>query len=841
MRVAPFLLIFTTGLLTPGIMLTAILLWSLGAMAKPTVGIAQVTSDGTTNTTINSIGNDFNILNGMEKGHNLFHSFSNFSVPTGGSATFDLTNTPNITNIFSRVTGGNISNIDGLIQTINNSNPVSLFLINPAGIVFGQNASLNIGGSFVGTTANSIKFSDGVDFSATDATIPLLTMSVPIGLQMGNNPSPIQVQGTGHSLDITSILAPFIRNPSLTKLQVQPGKTLALVGGNLNLNGATLTSETGQIELGSLGGTGLVSLVATTQGYKLEYGKEQSFGDIQLAQKSLLDVSGVNAGSVQLQGRKIKFTDGSLVLTTNLGNLHSGNIHLQASEAIDFIGTTPDAKIRSGIRSEAVSQGTGANIQIITPRFSLQQGSGLNNTAFGVADSGKIEIEASAIEISGFSPLNPAGVTSMATSARGTGTAGDISVNSDSLIVSDGAALSSVTFGSGSSGEVKINTDTTIVRGDNPAGLYSNISSITYGTGSAKTLILDTTRLQLLDGGVIAGTSFFMGNGGDIQVNATESIQISGRSQLNQSSINSSILKPEPLIRELFGLPDILSANAGNVSVTTPNLILTDGGTVSVTNQGSGNGGSLNITADRIQLKDQGFIQAQTESGNGGDISLQVGNFLLMRDRSNITATAGGAGDGGNINITVPILTGLENSDIIANAVRGRGGSIQIATQGIIGLQYRPQITAENDITASSQFGVSGTVDINNFGVDPNSGLVELPENVTDPSQQIATGCADTSGSSFVATGRGGIPQNPTQDVRSNVYDWLRLHTWTDIRDISAFHKTQALQAQITQSPEVLVQATSWHRNAQGKVELVANEFPTQVQPSLTCAGIPKT
>jgi filamentous hemagglutinin family protein len=150
--------------------------------------LAQVTSDGTTNTIVNQSGNNSNILNGLEKGNNLFHSFGNFSVPTGGSATFDLTNTPNITTIFSRVTGGNVSNIDGLIRTLNSNNPVSLFLMNPAGIVFGKNASLNIGGSFVGTTANSIKFADGVEFSAVNpGTPPLLTMSVPIGLQMGQN------------------------------------------------------------------------------------------------------------------------------------------------------------------------------------------------------------------------------------------------------------------------------------------------------------------------------------------------------------------------------------------------------------------------------------------------------------------------------------------------------------------------------------------------------------------------------------------------------------------------------------------------------------------------------
>ncbi len=87
----------------------------------------------------------------------------------------------------------------------------------------------------------------------------------------------------------------------------------------------------------------------------------------------------------------------------------------------------------------------------------------------------------------------------------------------------------------------------------------------------------------------------------------------------------------------------------------------------------------------------------------------------------------------------------------------------------------------------SSQFNVNGTVDINNFGVDPNSGLVELPANLTDSSQKIARGCADTSGSSFVATGRGGVPQNPNQQIWSDVYDGLRLRTWSDVRDISAF------------------------------------------------------
>jgi large exoprotein involved in heme utilization and adhesion len=212
---------------------------------------------------------------------------------------------------------------------------------------------------------------------------------------------------------------------------------------------------------------------------------------------------------------------------------------------------------------------------------------------------------------------------------------------------------------------------------------------------------------------------------------------------------------------------------------------------------------------------------------------LNAQELLLMRGNSKISVEAKEAGDGGNITLNAPNIVGLENSDIIANAVKGRGGNIQITTQGLFGLKFRPQLTPENDITASSQFGVSGTVQVNTIGVDPNSGLVELPANVTDPSQQIATGCAGNQGNRFVATGRGGVPQNPNQQVVSD-------RTWSDTRDISAYRKTREVIAQIPSSPEILVQATSWHRNANGKVELIATQSPANIQPQLTCAALVK-
>ncbi|MBE9209619.1 S-layer family protein [Nostoc sp. LEGE 06077] len=800
---------------------------------------AQVIPDNTLNTAV-SAGSTYTITNGTRVGNNLFHSFSQFSIPSKGSAVFN--NATDIQNIFSRVTGGNVSNINGSISAQGNAN---LFLINPAGIIFGQNASLNIGGSFVGATANSIKFADGVEFSVTNSSAtPLLTMSVPIGLQMGSNPSPITVQGTGHALTAVSSLSPITQNPSASELRVKPGKTLALVGGNLNLTGATLNAPQGRLELGSLSGVGMVSLNPISQGYQLGYESGQSFADIHLTQKSLLtvgalpSVGALNAGSVQLQGKHIQISDGSIIFSKNLGNVAGGEIFLQASEGIEIVGTTANAKIRSGIRTEGLNTGTGSHIHIITPHLTLSQGAGVNSNAFGSAASGDIQIDAGTVEISGFSAINPTGVTSLTTSSRTAKSAGNLSINTNNLLVSNGAAISSITFANGSTGQVTIRSQNTTVTGDNPAGLYSNISAITYGKGNAQTLTLDTNRLQILNGGVVATTSFLIGQAGNLNINATESILIDGYSQANNSSINSAVLFPQALIQKLFNLPNVLSANAGTVNITTPTLTLTNGGVVSVTNQGTGDGGNIKIAANKIFLDSQGSIQAQTASGEGGNMTLQISDLLLLRHNSLISATSAGTGNGGNISIHAPVMIGLENSDIVANAVKGKGGNIDITTQGIIGLEFRNTLTPRqdqtNDITASSQFNVNGTVEIHNVGVDPNSGLVTLPANFTDSSQKIASGCSNNTESSFVATGRGGVPQNPTQEIRSD-------RTWADTRNISAFHKTSTVTAQIPKLPEVLVQATSWHRNAQGKIELVADESSTQGQKALTCAAVPKT
>jgi filamentous hemagglutinin family protein len=820
MKAIPFLFILTSGLLTQGMLLAA---------------CAQMGSDGTTNTIVKANGNNFTILNGIEKGNNLFHSFSNFSVPTGGSASFDLSNTPNITTIFSRVTGGNISNIDGLIRTVNNSNPVSLFLINPAGIVFGENARLDIGGSFLGTTASSIKFADGVEFSAVVSETPILTMSVPVGLQMGNSPGTIAVIGTGHKF--TSLGTGIKRNATTRQLGVQQGQTLALVGGDITLSGAILTAGQGRIELGSLSQGEFVNLKLLEQGLTLDYTQVPNLGNIRLSQKSLVDTSGNPSGNIQVQAKKVSITEGSLLLTQNQGSQTGGILNINATESLEISDYLPSVGIRSSLRSEAFGTGTSGDIGVSTRRLIIKDGAGIENNNYNRGDSGSINVNASeSIQVKDYNPANDFSTFSSISSATfSTGAGANITVSTPDLLVANGAVIGNTTTGNGTSGNLMINANRIQVIGNNISRATA-LSTASLIAGNAGNLTINTQNLIVNSSGAVTSSSIGLGNAGDITINASESIEVTGRLPKAEtpSQIRSTVKNPTAFAQRFFNIPAISQGKGGNININTPSLKINDRASVTATNQGIGDSGTININAGSVLLDRKGGITASTNSGEGGNISLKLQNLLLMRNNSSIDTEAAVTGNGGNIIINSPIIAGLENSDIIANAVQGNGGNIDITTQGIFGLKFRNELTSESDIAASSKFGINGTVDINDFGVDPSSGLVELPVNLADSSQQIATGCSNNTGSSFVATGRGGIPENPNQQVTSN-------RTWSDIRDLSAYQQTGETTAQIPPSPETLIQATSWHRNNLGKIELVADKSSNQMQRTLTCAAIPKS
>ncbi|MEM6403245.1 MAG: filamentous hemagglutinin N-terminal domain-containing protein [Cyanobacteria bacterium P01_D01_bin.116] len=802
-----------------------------------TIGIispvfSQINSDNTTNTVVNQNGNNFKILNGIQKGNNLFHSFKEFSIPTGTEATFK--NSTDVVNIINRVTGGNISNIDGLIKSQGNAN---LFLINPSGIVFGENSRLDIGGSFFGSTAESILFEDGFNYSAivSDQT-PLLTVSTPVGLQMGINPGDILVNGNGQTIidnqDLL-FLTPLVGLPIPANLEVNSGKTLALVGGNVNLKGSSLRANQGRIELGAAN-NGIVSLQPSLSGWNLDYTEVSTDRDITLESQSAIDASGLTTQGIQLFGNQIKLKDGSIALMQVFGTAPTSEMMITAKELLEVTGTNSTSLLPSSIKIENLGFGQTGNLVVNSANLAIRGGGEIGSAQYGSNQGSNVNLNIeNEVIVSGTSPLNFFRFSRLGSQTIGTGNGGNLNLSTRKLTVENGANIGSVVFfGNGSGGDVIINDAESVEVIGEGKFISSSINTSTLGQGNAGRIAINTDKLILKDGGDIDSATLSTGNAGKITINATEFVKLTSLEAY--TSIRSAGLANNPFLNFL-GVQQILSGDGGTVFINTPRLTMTGITNISVANYGTGIAGNLKINADSINLSDTASLSASTVLGEGGNIMLKAADLLVLRNNSQISATAGGNGNGGSIDIQTPFIVGVksENSDITANAFEGNGGNININTQEIFGLKFSNQLTSKSDITASSELGVNGAVKINNIGINSSFVLVELSSELADSSQQITSGCSNNSGSNFIVTGRGGIPQNPSRLIGFN-------NNWFEIRNLSAFRKRDNNNSQITtiSNQPTIIEATGFIRNSEGEIEFVAAQNnPLINNQTADCSG----
>ena len=707
------------------------------------------------------------ITGGTETDTNLFHSFEQFSILTNETAYFN--NASNVQNIFSRVTGSSISNIDGLIRA---NGTASLFLLNSNGIIFGPNASLDLGGSFLSTTANSINFSDGSQFKKTDWTTPLLTVSVPVGLSLDSSSGDINIAGSGNDVVARNYQPIASNNTSSTGLKVQPERTLAFVGGNLSLEGAILSASGGRVELSSID-NGIVSLTPSYKGWSLGYEKVDSFKNTWLSQRTLVDASGFGSGSIQLQAKEIQLSDSSLLLIQNQGLLPGGDLSVNASESIKIQDLGLSIGVSSGIWSETLGFGKGGNIVVSTPNLTLQSSGQIYTATYGQAPAGNITLAIpKSLQLTGLLPNEIGNNILVGSFAIGNGRSGDIKVSVGQLNISNGAVLITANLApnvsnnvAGGSGNIEINaTDLVEVEGTTSSNLSipSAISAATFSSGQAGNILLNTKTLRVMNGGRVDSSTGASGAAGNVVVNASQLVEVTGEAPgfLNPSLITSSANVVEPSLQQLLKIPRIPNGKSGDVIVNPNNLRVSKGGLVSVRNDGSGDAGNIEIKTRSIELDDRGGITAATLAGEGGNIFLESQN-LLLRNGSNISATANGTGNGGNFTINTDTLVALQNSDITANAFEGSGGNIQITTQGLF-------LSLDSDITASSQFGIDGNVDIQTFGLDIRNSITPLQNRLVTTDQVIAGSCLarpNVERGSFVITGTGGLPINPYSGI----------------------------------------------------------------------------
>jgi large exoprotein involved in heme utilization and adhesion len=489
----------------------------------------------------------------------------------------------------------------------------------------------------------------------------------------------------------------------------------------------------------------------------------------------------------------------------------------------------------TGLNSDTFQNGKAGDLTIDTKQLIVRDGAVVSTRTFGEGQGGNLTVKNSdSVEI-----INDGSLETSAVNPTDTGTllfanAGNLTIGTKKLIVHN-AAIGTSTFTGGKGGELVLNASDSV----NVIGSF--VSADTFSQGDAGSLTIDTKELIVRDGSLVSVSGFGEGNpgklelkarsvsvtngavisastagqkdAGSIEINATEDVRISGDSGLATVSLSSG--------------------KGGNINIQQArSLFLMDGAQITSQSLGTGAAGDISIHTRENLESDRSQITATTQSGDGGNITLTVGDLLLMRNNSQISTTAGNAqagGNGGNITINAPFLVAvpIENSDIKADAFTGAGGTVNITFAGIYGLEFRARPTLKSDITASSEYGPQGTFEVSDLtGIKAEQGLTNLPTEPVDRSRQITQKCRSGGATAreknqFIITGRGGLPPSPNEPLQSEAATthWVTLDSDID-------NKTTPATTPPSSTPKQLVEAQGWIVDDNGQIVLTT-QAPT--------------
>jgi len=705
---------------------------------------------------------------GRQVGGNLFHSFGKFGLSTAESATFTGPNTVN--NIIGRVTGGTPSSIDGRINSgIAGAN---LYLINPAGIVFGPNATVNLSGSLHVSTADYLKFSDGARFQATNPDGSTLTSAPPAAFGfIGPQPAAITLNGTS--------LGPV------------PG-TLGLVGGPITASGAQLSAPGGNIRIAAVAvgevpvepqsGTALATASfspAVIQGgskLSVSNGANGNSGTVQIRASSLAvrgsEIDADTFGSAAIAGQLLIKTDGAAVLdSSNLHaltqgrspsagiNITSGSLNLDTGSVIDAssVGagvagpvaiTTGDLTLARGSRIAAGANfsGAGNTVTVAAGNVSISSDSSaapssINADSNGNASAGSVNLVAGSLAISGLASrisanagnrgnagsvtVNLSGglllssfgrINADGSQAGGTGAPGSVAITASTLGVFSGAAISAAVqpggTGSGAAGGVTINAGDVTIDGSGAPNLFTGITTATVGSrpgADAGNITVNAQNLSVLNYGEIAAGTFGPGNGGTMTVNVEKALVIDGRNA------------PMSALTGLGAEADFTAlGRGGTILVNAGSLALYGNGEIAGGSLFNGNGGRVSVSiADLLSIDGANAthlagIAAQGENGTGNAGSLQVrAGRLTIDNNGTISVNTTGSGAGGDVVVSVAGPAALTSGGAITSETTksGNGGNVILTSGGPLTLSGSGTRIASS--AAANATGNAGSVLVN--------------------------------------------------------------------------------------------------------------------------------
>ena len=679
--------------------LTVALAAVLGVFGSPT--LAQIATDGSVGSSPSATltGPDYNIPAdlGQVAGNNLLHSFSEFNINTGESATF--TGPTNISNVLARVTGESMSNIDGLLRSSGMPN-ADFYLINPNGVMFGPNAQLDVAGSFVVTTANQIHLADGGRVTASvDPAQTVLTTAAPAAFGfLSDSPASVTIQGAS--------------------LAVATGEAVSVVAGDVQIEGATVQAPSGRVNLVSVTSSGQVDYDVETHAVDLAPDAFETMGPVTVTGGSTVNVSGDPAGTVTVRGQSFLLEGGSnLVANTEGATDHAGtavDIEIDGSVSVQQSVISVHSL---GPGSAGLLKVTAGDMEVVgelsdsPPPWWIQ--------SFAVSSGASADM---IFDISGTLSVRDAAFIFSETDADGPG--GDITVTAGRVEVLDLVQFATFSFGSGVPGVFSVTADEVVVSGEASGGTVTQMGSFTVGSADAGPVMITTDQLSLIDGGEVGSTSFGPSNAGSVMIDAQTVTINNNRAGFTGVTANS------------FG-----GGNAGSIQLTT-NLLAMAGGTVQTLTTGDGVSGTIVVDASNVMMTSGAQILAPAlSSGQGGNIDLTIADTLTLIGQSGISTETRGTGPAGDVIIRAGTLDIRERSLITANAFGGQGGdagSLTIEATDIV-------------ITGTGEVGVDENGNAINTGLIVSTS--ELGGSARGEISVTATGRLEMSGRSTISAG----------------------------------------------------------------------------------------
>ena len=746
----------------------------VGAIAVPGErAYAQITPDNTLGAERSVVTPDViqgkpsdRINGGARRGANLFHSFRDFNVREGRGAYFSNPN--GVENIFGRVTGGSRSEIGG---TLGVSGEANLFLINPNGILFGSNASLDVKGSFVGTTADGIGFGDRGFFNATNPNAPSQLLTV--------NPAAFLFNQIAAQPIINRSVSPNSQNPEIPDgLRVPTQESLLLVGGEVRLEGGSLRAPGGRIELGGLAAPGTVGLNIDGSDLSLSFPDSVALADVFLVEFAdtipEIDVTAGDGGDIAIFARNINVLDGSdicagigadgacngLAPSSGYVGAQAGDITLDAQGTITI--ADPFSVVDNDVNPGAV--GNGGNVNIKARLIKIADGGQISASTFGEGDAGSINIFARdtvSLDDGSSDTFIFSNVGSDAV-----GNSGGINITTGSLFVKNGAQIQSEVEGEGNAGKIIIDAGDIVSFDGRDANDFPSAVSSRVGegaTGSTGGIKITTDSLLMTNRAQLLSDTRGQGDAGNISIEAQNQVYL----------MDSDIISE---VGEEGGV-----GKGGNINIKTGTLLVQNGSSLLADTENVGDAGNITIEArDRVVVEGEGIsafanstdvfpsqITATVDFngfsavGEGGDITISTGS-LLVADEGFINTSTEGLGNAGNINITAADSISVTTEGFIASRTFDRaigdGGDITINANSL-SLTSDAQI-----ITSTFSTGKAGNITIalgDRLTIDGSgSGLFAItqdtsiaPEASSDAGQSLSTAQNLTSQTGQLVTG----------------------------------------------------------------------------------------